>query len=109
MKHSIRDENVKHFEELLLFPDYASSGLWCSCGLGIGNPQDGIPLPYQIIELVDLWNSYWEAMDEDAKETGINEYAEKQIINTGRILCEMISDIIPCEFLEERSTLKRYK
>ena len=106
--HTIND-GEGHFKNLLLFPDYASSGLWCSCGLGLGDPKEELNLPYEIIDLVDLWNSYWEAMDEDAMESGRNDYSQNQIINTGRILAKMISRHISCEFVEERSRIYPYK
>lgn len=104
--HTLEDQD-QHYKEILLFPDYASSGLWCSCGLSIANPIEDLFVPRNIIELVDLWNSYWEACDNDGIK---NEYAINQIISTGRILREMISEYIPCEFLEERCKFtERYK
>ncbi len=100
--HKLEDTK-KHYKKLLLFPDYASSGLWCSCGLGLGNPEDVLPnVPVGIIELIDLWNSYWESCDNDGIK---NEYAQNQIISTGRTLANMVSEYIPCQFLDERCKL----
>jgi len=109
--HTIRDENAKHFEEIVLFPDYTSSGIWCSCGLGSGNPEEVLPLSNDLIKLVQFWNDYWDMASErmSLKENRNNiegiKYIEKEIINIGRILREQIADIIPCELLEDRCKL----
>ena len=109
--HTINDSEG-HFKELLLFPDYSSSGLWCVCGLGIGDPKNELNIPYGLVDLVDLWNSYWESCDEfqvSNPNADTRRYNEEQIMNTGRILAEMISQHVPCEFIEERSRLYPYK
>jgi hypothetical protein len=107
--HKINDENAEHFKELVLFPDYTSSGIWCSCGLGLGNPKDELNLSDTIVDLIQFWNDYWDMASTGVSNKSIDKEAtenlEKEIINIGRILMDKVAKFIPCELLEERCKL----
>lgn len=107
--HTINDGKGSHFKKLVIFPDYTSSGIWCSCGLGLGDPKEELELPHGLIDLIDFWNTYWEmASDEDCNIS--LDYAQKEINRIGNILSSMVWEQgIPCEFLEDRSKINRIK
>lgn len=107
--HTIRDEGVKHFTKILLFPDYTSSGIWCSCGLGLGNPKEVLNVSNDLIDLVDFWNTYWEMASEENSRIDIN-YAQEEINRIGKILAGMFWEQgLACDFLEDRSKINRIK
>lgn len=111
--HTINDGNASHFKELVMFPDYMSSGLWCFCGLGTGDPQEEIPISNNLVKLIEFWNDHWDlasttASKENWSPDRINAY-EKEIINIGRILSERVSNAVPCKLLENRCKLNIVK
>lgn len=100
--HTLADTEG-HCKELLLFPDYSSTGLWCSCGLGLGNPEDVLDIPERLIKLVDLWNHYWELTTPNHK--GNQNPFLPEIIMVGEYIAEEISKYIPCTLDKERCAL----
>lgn len=101
--HTLDDKN-NHYKELQLFPDYSSSGIWCSCGLGISDPLEETNIPYHIVELVDGWNLLWEHMSMYPENISV-ENVEKKIISIGRILANQISKYTSCTLREDACRL----
>lgn len=101
--HTI-NSNTEHFKELILFPDYTASGIWCSCGLGCSDPEDTLNLPHWLIEIIDMWSFHWDLCS--TNHVGLNvENVEKQILDVGKHLAEKVSEFIPCQIDEDRCKL----
>ena len=92
---------------LKLFPDYASSSLWCSkCGVGVGNPHLTFPnVPENIFEEINFWNNMWDIAS-SYKEYNIPAI-EDEITLWGLKLAEKLNRYVPCEFDFENSKLDK--
>jgi hypothetical protein len=90
-----------------LFPDYASSGLWCSkCGIGVGDPHEDFPdIPERIFREIEFWNQMWD-MASSYEDYNISAI-EDEITLYGYRLAEKLSRYIPCEFLPLNSKLDK--
>ena len=98
------NEKGKHYQSVILAPDYSSSGIWCECGMEISDPLETTNIPYKLIELVDGWNLLWEHMSIHSDDIRV-DVIEKKIISIGRILADMVSEYVPCVLREESCNL----
>lgn len=98
-------------KKIILYPDFSSSGVWCECGAGFGDPiKKFTHVPEGVFELVQLWNNYWDDVsfkDHPSYLNGVNpdaiDYHQYRINKMGRELSKIISRYHPCSFDEENS------
>jgi len=91
-----------------LYPDFASSGMWCKrCGVNFSNPKkDFEKIPVGLINLVEIWNDYWDDVSSTvAKNSIFLEQIQDRINSAGYFLANEISQYYPCEFNEEKSKI----
>ncbi len=107
--HTLKDGKGSHYKKVYVYPDYTSSGIWCSCGLAIANPSEEIAIPHSLTELIEFWNDYWDFASTTASKNKWDneaiEYHRKKILVVGRILSKQLSQFVPCELLEDRCEL----
>ncbi len=92
-------------KKIILRPDFSSTGVWCECGIGFGDPIKHFPnIPEGIFELVQLWNDYWDDncfMDSLGKKVD----SQDRINKMGLELSKIISKYHQCEFYKENSKI----
>lgn len=101
--HTIKDKGAHHFKELILAPDYSSTGLWCSCGLGLADPEGTLGIPERLTKLAQLWNDFWDVASTH-KRGEINPFLP-EIISIGEYIAKEISEYIPCTLNKETCAL----
>jgi len=91
-----------------LYPDFASSGMWCKqCGINFANPKkDFKEIPLGLIYLVEIWNDYWDDVSSNIRKDSLFlEQIQEGINVAGYYLANAISQYYPCEFAEEKSKI----
>jgi len=91
-----------------LYPDFASSGMWCKrCGINFANPKKSFKeIPTGLINLVEIWNDYWDDVSSNIKKDSLFFEQIQNIINSaGYYLANEINQYYPCEFNEEKSKI----
>lgn len=99
-------------KKILLFPDFSSTGVWCECGCGFGNPLiNFFHIPEGVMELIQLWNDYWQdscfldSYWDGVPTTEEVEFRQARVNKMGRELSKIVSRYHPCVFMEERSKI----
>jgi len=81
---------------LKMFPDYSSNGIWCKkCGVNL----EGIELPTDLADLLDMWIFTYSVMDDDKRFR--TEHMLKLFNLVGRDLCEKVNQYYECEYIPE--------
>jgi|GEM_PF-5644687 len=95
----------KH-ERIELYPDYASSGMWCAdCELGFGNPIKEFPLiPKGLLSLIVGWNDLWELATENQTQIFIKTF-DNLLIKMGLELAAQVSKYYPCKCSIKRTKI----
>lgn len=109
---NIQNCNHKN-KKIILYPDFSSSGVWCECGIGFGDPIKVFThVPEGVFELVRLWNNYWDDVsfsDHPSYLDGVTEdvvgYHQHRINKMGQELSKIISKYHPCSFDKENSMI----
>jgi len=82
--------------------DYSATGLWCEeCGIAFGDPREELPnLPSGLIDLIDVWNGYWEAYADETTKYNY-EFLHNIYCQAGIYLAELVNEFYPCTFKDQ--------
>lgn len=100
-----RSTICKVHKELILMADYSASGLWCKeCGIAFGDPKEEFPnLPSGLVDLIDVWNGYWEAYTDEASKYNYI-FLHNIYCQAGEYLAKLVNEFYPCTFEDYRGS-----